>query len=1015
MSLTASHIRTRFIEFFKSKPGGTAGGHTFVPSSPCVPLNDPTLLFTNAGMNQFKPVFLGTADPKSDLGRLKRAVNTQKCIRAGGKHNDLDDVGKDTYHHTFFEMLGNWSFGDYFKKEAIEWAWGLLTKEFGIAADRLYATYFGGDEASGLAPDTEARDLWLKFLPPSRVLPGSMKDNFWEMGDTGPCGPCSEIHYDRIGNRDASIFVNTGDPDVLEIWNLVFIQFNREGPTSLRPLPAKHVDTGMGFERLVSVLQNKRSNYDTDVFAPIFAAIQRTTGARPYAGKLGAADEGNIDTAYRVIADHLRTLTFAITDGAVPSNDGRGYVLRRILRRAVRYGRQMMNAKTGFFADLVPVVVDTMGEAFPELRKEPERVRAIIREEEESFGRTLDNGIARFELAARKAGHQFIAETGESDPQLSHKVRRYVRQGMIEAGIAEPTGAVHLDVSVTDWTEFESEARPVIRSDDAFQLYDTFGFPLDLTIQMAEERGLKVDVEGFERLMEEQRERSRSGAKELDELSLALDADSVASLQKQGIGPTRDEDKFHGRVISARVRAIWNGSDFDRQATGTARSAKPIGLILDKTNFYAEMGGQQADHGRMDVSATESANPVKFREPGEFRVRDVQTFGGYILHIGHMHRGEIRVGDQVMLVLDDSRRRAICANHTATHLLNLGLRKTLGGHADQKGSLVAPDRLRFDFSHNGPVTPEQSSQVEQIVRDRIRENLTIHADLAPLARAKSIRGLRAVFGEAYPDPVRVVSIGRPVGDVLANPEHEAWESFSIELCGGTHAPTTGAIGSFAIISETGIAKGIRRVEAVTGREADAAEASAGELAKRIATANSLDGQSLAAEVSQLLAVIDTTALSIAHRESLRASLGVLQDRVKEHRKIESLARARDAASAAKAIAEHNKGQRVIVDTIDTGGDRKALQQALATIQASCPDAAVMLLSPDEAAVAVIAGVPKAMIEAGLKAGDWVREVSSVLGGKGGGRPDQAQGGGSEVGNVAEATAKAQELASAVIK
>jgi alanyl-tRNA synthetase len=404
MPPTADEIRRTFIQFFESKPASGAGGHTFWPSSPSVPLEDPTLLFTNAGMNQFKPLFLNNVDPSSPIARLKRAANSQKCIRAGGKHNDLEDVGKDTYHHTFFEMLGNWSFGDYFKAESISWGWELLTKVFGIAPDRLYATYFAGNVQAGLEPDHEARDIWRQFLPEERIIPGNMKDNFWEMGDTGPCGPCSEIHYDRIGGRNAAELVNTGDPDVLEIWNHVFIQFNREDGGILKPLPARHVDTGMGLERLVSVLQNVRSNYDTDLFAPLFLAIERVTHARkPYTGKLGAADKDNSDTAYRVIADHIRTLTFAITDGALPSNEGRGYVLRRILRRAVRFGNQVLGAKPGFFSELVPSVVDRMGDFYPELRRDADRVREIIRGEEESFNRTLNRGIILFDEACVRA------------------------------------------------------------------------------------------------------------------------------------------------------------------------------------------------------------------------------------------------------------------------------------------------------------------------------------------------------------------------------------------------------------------------------------------------------------------------------------------------------------------------------------------------------------------------------------------------------------------------------------
>ncbi|MBL8757785.1 MAG: alanine--tRNA ligase, partial [Phycisphaerae bacterium] len=744
--LTADQIRRAFIEFFQGKPGGAAGGHTFVPSSPTVPHDDPTLLFTNAGMNQFKPLFLGTADPSTPMGKLRRAVNSQKCIRAGGKHNDLDDVGKDTYHHTFFEMLGNWSFGDYFKQEAIDWAWELLTKVYGIPPHALYATYFGGSPAAGLEPDHEARELWLKYLPPHRVIPGSMKDNFWEMGDTGPCGPCSEIHVDRMAgpdpkiggghNRDASALVNTGDPDVIEIWNNVFIQFNREADGSLRPLPAKHVDTGMGFERLVSVLQQKRSNYDTDVFAPLFAAIESVTGAKkPYTGRVGAADKDNTDTAYRVIADHIRTLTFAITDGATPSNEGRGYVLRRILRRAVRYGRQTLGARTGFFSQLVDVVVRHFGDAFPELRKDPARVAGIIREEEESFGKTLERGCVLFDEACVRA---FAGARLTPHLQMAHAkaTARKSESGGLALEIEVPgdrglSGLFRPADMTAQWADQYFGPARGIAAEDAFKLYDTYGFPVDLTLLMAEERGLKVDMDGFNRLMEEAKEKARAGSKFTGEHGpITLPTDAIARLRHMGVEPTADVDKFHGRDIRAKVLAIWNGEDFDSVVTGVA-GLKPVGLILDKTNFYAEMGGQVGDTGRVHVSV-----PVKStgREDagataqGEFRVDDARAFGGYVLHVGLCIRREVRVGDEVLLSLDGPRRAAIASNHTATHLLNLALARALGPEVHQRGSLVSPEKLRFVFCPPRPGTPQELARIQHNERETLAADLTGFAE-----------------------------------------------------------------------------------------------------------------------------------------------------------------------------------------------------------------------------------------------------------------------------------------------
>jgi alanyl-tRNA synthetase len=957
MPPTSDDVRRTFIEFFRSK----TRAHEFVPSSPAVPVDDPTLLFTNAGMNQFKAIFLGQADPGTPLGRLRRAVNSQKCIRAGGKHNDLEDVGKDTYHHTFFEMLGNWSFGDYFKAEAIEWAWELLTKVYGIASDRLYATYFGGDKTVGLAPDNEARDLWLRHLPRSRVLPGSMKDNFWEMGDTGPCGPCSEIHYDRLGGRDAASLVNTGDPDVLEIWNLVFIQFNRQGPASLTPLPARHVDTGMGLERLVSVLQGVRSNYDTDLFAPIFAAIERNTrAARAYMGRVGAADEGQVDTAYRVIADHVRCLTFAITDGAVPSNEGRGYVLRRILRRAVRYGRQMLEAPPGFLHKLVPVIVDKMGEAFPELRKDPRRVVELIAQEEESFGKTLDRGIRLFQDAAQASTKR-------------------------------------------------------INADDAFKLYDTYGFPIDLTVLMAQERGLTVDVAGFETLMEHARERSRAGSREGGADEMALGADAVVRLKHMGVAPTDDSFKFPARDIRATVKAIWNGQNFDEaiRADGLDR----VGLVLDRTNLYAEMGGQAFDTGRLLVTRETRTSASDKSEGGEFKVESVKAYGGFVLHVGRMVRGELRVGDDVQCHVDVSRRHPIMANHTATHLLNLALRNVLEHDADQKGSMIAPDRLRFDFSHTGPVSPEQLGRVDDAVRELIAKDLPVYADLAPLSLARTILGLRAVFGEAYPDPVRVVSIGRPIADLLDRTDNPAWREYSVEFCGGTHLGSTGQAQDFCIVSEEAVAKGIRRVVALTGVQARAARQAAGGLAARIAEAERLSVEELQPEVQAIGAEIDGLTIPAAAKASLRASLTMLGEKLKAGAKQAEAERRKAAADLARRIAEGalNAGEEVIVTVIELGSDRAALEEAIKTIRGKCPRSAVMLLSPDESdpaapKVSVMAAVPEGLVKKGLRAGDWVRETATVLGGKGGGRPDQAQGGGADVRKVKEAIAAARQAA-----
>jgi alanyl-tRNA synthetase len=949
---SAAEVRRAFIAFFEER------GHRFVPSSTTCPMNDFSLLdtFTNAGMNQFKPIFQGVLAPDSPLAGLKRAVNSQKCIRAGGKHNDLDDVGKDTYHHTFFEMLGNWSFGDYFKEEAIGWSFELLTKVWGIDPDRLYATYFEGNPDLGLPPDEETRAIWRKHLPEDHILPGNMKDNFWEMGDTGPCGPCTEIHYDRLGGRNAAHLVNRDDPNVLEVWNNVFIQFDRVEGGALNPLPDKHVDTGMGLERIVSVLQNKLSNYDTDVFAPLFEAIRKITGARPYQGTLGAEDADGVDEAYRVIADHIRTLTIAITDGQMPGNESRGYVLRRILRRAVRYGRQKLNAPEGFLAGLVPTVVASLGEAFPELKKDPEKVRGIIAEEETSFGRTLDRGIKMFEdLAA------------------------------------------------------ESKS---ISGEDAFKLYDTYGFPFDLTEIMAHERGLTVDREGFERAMAEQKERSRQGGRKEDADSLAFRAEHTAALARLNVKPTDDSPKFTAREVRATVKAIFNGQNFDEHANAAA-TRRRVGVVLDKTNFYAEMGGQVGDQGELSVSRDQGRNGG-----GHFRVEETQAFGGYVLHIGHVTRGQISVGDDVAALVDHARRDRTASNHTVTHLLNLALRRVVGPDVDQRGSLVDADRLRFDFTHNQPVTPDQLAEVEKTVRAAIEADLPVFAEPAPLEKARCINGLRAVFGESYPDPVRVVSVGAPVASLLADPESERWPTLSIEFCGGTHLGSTGAAKAFALTSEEGIAKGIRRIQALTGVPALAAIEAADSLEREIDALDRVPDVELGAAVQDLTARIDQMTLPAVRKAGLRQRLSGVQERVKQASKAAAAARAAQAQQAAQGVAASAAGspEPVVVATLDLGSDRAALDAALATVRQACPTKAVMILSPDEQAgrVSVMAAVPKPLIDKGLRAGDWVKTVTGVLGGKGGGRPDAAQGSGSDLSKVKDAVIEARRSATRIV-
>ena len=919
---SSAEIRRQFIDFFVEKHD-----HRFAPSSPVVPYDDPTLLFANAGMNQFKPYFLGTEDPDHP-----RAANTQKCIRAGGKHNDLDDVGKDTYHHTFFEMLGNWSFGDYFKQAAIDWAWELLTGVWGLDPERLHATYFKGDESEGLEPDEEARQLWAKHLPAERIHPGNKKDNFWEMGDTGPCGPCSEIHYDGTPGKTGGPMVNQDDPNVIEIWNLVFIQFNRGVDGKLTPLPAKHVDTGMGFERIVRVLQEKDSNYDTDVWTPLFDGIEKITGARGYTS--GGDDEhlnDPINVAYRVIADHARCLTFALTDGAAPGNEGRGYVLRRILRRGVRYGRQNLGQQEPFMHKLVDVIAESMGEAFPELRKDPQRVADIIKDEEESFGRTLDRGIQLFDEAADRA-----------------------------------------------------EAKRV-SADDAFKLHDTYGFPLDLTQLMAEERGMTVDVEGFNRLMEEAREKARAAGGSGDSARATL----LEFVQQNDLPDTQfvgyDEMVHDGAKLVAKL--ALDGVTYNQ--TDRLNVGQSGAIVVDVTPFYAESGGQVGDTGY-----------IRTHDGAVFKVTDTIKFGDVFFHLGelesaavHKDHASIAPGDTLMLEVDSERRRKIMANHTVTHVMNRALRLQVNPEADQRGSLVDEAKTRFDFSHTASMTVEQAAAVEAQVNGDIEADLPVHYDYAAQEEALKINGLRAVFGEKYPPKVRVVSIGPKVDDLLAEPDKADWAGYSIEFCGGTHLQSTQTAGCFAIISEESVSKGVRRVTAYTGDAAAEAVELGQALLDSLDAMQKMEGEKLAKAHADLSEELAESTLPLVVRAKLREGLEAIARKIKQAEKQAEKQAAGQVVDIARQIAEENDGP-VIIATVD-GADGGTLRQAMDVIRKKRPDSAMLLAAPGEDKIAFLAAVPDGLIKQGLKAGDWVREVAKVAGGGGGGRPDMAQAGGKD--------------------
>jgi len=890
--LTANEIRQQFIDFFVKRHG-----HTFVPSSSVVPHDDPTLLFTNAGMNQFKDVFLGTGTRP-----YKRAANTQKCIRAGGKHNDLEDVGRDTYHHTFFEMLGNWSFGDYFKREAIRWAWELLTEVWKLDKTRLHATVFAGDAELGLTPDEEAAELWRSEtdIAPSHIHWGGKKDNFWEMGDTGPCGPCSEIHIDRTLDKSGGKLVNAGTAEVIEIWNLVFIQFNRGPDGALTSLPAKHVDTGMGFERITAVLQGKASNYDTDVFTPLFQAIQNITKAPRYTGKLDDLK----DTAYRVIADHIRALTFALTDGAVPSNEKRGYVLRSILRRAERFGRQYLGATEPFLCDLVPVVVKAMGDAFPELKRAPDKVAQLIREEEIAFIRNFDRGLELFQKV----------------------VQRTCARGST-----------------------------VISGDDAFDLHTTYGFFVDITEQMAGEIGMKVDRARFDELMKQFKENTKDSKK------FAVTA-ITGELPK-----TDDSPKYSHLTIAAKLVGWIQDSTVIRH--GTLQQDEEAALILERTCFYAEQGGQVGDTG------------VIHTETGRFDVTNTQRLGDCVLHIGRVTHGQIKAGQLATLEVSSARVH-IMRNHTATHLLNWALRKVLGDHVEQRGSLVDAEKTRFDFTHDKPLSTKEIAEIEQLVNEKIYADLPVTPVTLPLAQAKKLPGVRAVFGEKYPDPVRVLMIG------VERPE-DVTDHYSVEFCGGTHVAHTGQIGFFKIVAQELVGKGVRRLVAVTGREA-------------------------VATVQRLSALVDDLANRFhCAPEDLPRRVEVLQEEVKKLQLQLRKGVASDLAGAGDRLlsqAVEANGAKIIVGEMPAAPIEQMRQQ-LDRLREKAKSAVVVIGWTDEGKVGLLSLVTDDLGKKGLHAGKLIGEVAKVIGGKGGGPATGiAQAGGKDVAKLGEALQLARKLA-----
>ncbi len=905
--MTSAQIRQSYLDFFRSKE------HTLVPSSSLMP-DSPNLLFTNAGMNQFVPIFLG--ERKADVskwggaiaGSDTRAADTQKCIRAGGKHNDLDDVGLDTYHHTFFEMLGNWSFGDYFKKEAIDWAWELVVGIWKFPPQRVYATIYNPDKSKGdpSERDEEAWGYWAeKFRaagldPAVHIVNGNKKDNFWMMGDTGPCGPCSELHIDLTPNGDTKgALVNKGSPECIEIWNLVFIQFNANPDGTFSPLPAKHVDTGMGFERVTSIIQGtkgfadfanaKISNYETDIFRPIFDEIEKHSGKKygstlPKPGSTGDTEQEKVDVAFRVIADHIRTLSFAVADGIQPGNNDRNYVLRRILRRAVRYGRTL-GFREPFFYKLVDVLARTMGDVFPEIRTKQQQVKDVLKLEEEAFNKTLDRGIALFSTYAEAAG-----------------------------------------------------ASAQFRKENAFELYDTYGFPLDLTELMARERGLTVDTAGFNALMEEQRARARAAQKK-----------TVIELSQV---ETKSPTTFLG----------YDALETEATVLEVVALKDKTAVILDASTCYAEMGGQVGDSGELTGSGQ------------LWRISTTQKSGPTFLHFLEGSEAPV-TGQKVRLAVDASRRAAIQRHHSVTHLLHWALHQVASQDASQKGSSVTPEKLTFDFN-SAALTASQLSDIERLVNERILENGGVSWSEVPYADIKGRKDVMQFFGDKYGDVVRVVQIGGRAGQL---------DGYDMELCGGTHVRATGEIGQFRILSEGAVAAGVRRIEAVAGLPAFDKARNDEALIRALAGRLNSPFAELEKKVETLL----------AHQKELEKSLKAAAQR-------EAAGRAKDLVARVETV----QGIPMVLANLgEADGDTL---QGVADALKGLFQGVIVLGGHSAGSVALIASVSPEFVSR-IQAGKTIQAIAPIVGGKGGGKPDNARGGGKEPSKIDEALAKVRTL------